>query len=55
MFAQVDDEENQYLLMNEITDHRRENTDIPMSDGITWGHSGNESSKITTCGWELLV
>ena len=55
MFAQVDDEVNQYLLMNEITDNRKDNTDIPISDGMTRGHNGNESPKITTHGWELLV
>ena len=37
MFAQVDDEGNQYLLMNEITYHRKENTAIPISDGMTRG------------------
>ena len=54
MFAQVDDEGNQYLLMNEITDHRKDNIAILISDGITPGHNGNESPKITTCGSELL-
>ena len=28
MFSQVDDESNQYLLMNEITDHRKDNSHI---------------------------
>ena len=55
MFAQVYDEGNQYLIMNQITDHRKDNTAIPISDGIMRGHNGNESPKITTCGWELLV
>ena len=55
MSAQVDDEENQYLLMNEMTDHRKDNTSIPISDGMTRGHNGNESSKIPTRVWELLV
>ena len=55
MFAQVDDEGNQYLLMNEITDHRKDNTAIPISDGMMPGHNGNESPKINTRVWELLV
>ena len=55
MFTQVDYEGNQYLLMNEITDHRKDNKAIPISDGMTRGHNGNESPKITTRGWELLV
>ena len=55
MFAQVDDEGNQYLLMNEITDHRKENTAIPISDGMTCCHKWKKSLKKTTRGWEFLV
>ena len=55
MFPQVDDEVNQYLIMNQITDHRKDNTAIPISDGMTRGHNRNELPKITTRGWELLV
>ena len=55
MFKQVDDEGNQYLLMNEFTDHRKDNTAIPIYDGMTRGHNGNELPKITTRGQELLV
>ena len=50
MVAQVDDKSNQYLLMNDITDHRKNNTDIPKYDGITRGQNGNESPKITSIG-----
>ena len=55
MLAQVHDEDNQYLLMNKIADHRKDNTYIPISDRMTRGHNGNNSPKITTRGWELLV
>ena len=55
MSSQVDDEGNQYLLMNEIMYHRKYNTAIPISDGIMRGHHGNELPKITTRVWELLV
>ena len=55
MFSQVDDEGNQYLPMNDITDQRKDNAAIPISDGMTCGHNGNESPKITMRGWELLV
>ena len=55
MFAQVDDEGNQYLLMNKITDHRKDSAGIPISDGMTHGQNGNELPKITMRGWELLV
>ena len=54
-FAQVDDEVNQHLLMNDITYNRKDNIAIPISDGMTRGHNGNESPKITTCSWKLLV
>ena len=55
MFAQVDDKGNQYLLMKNITDHSKDNTAIPISDGMTHVHNGNKSPKITTRGWELLL
>ena len=55
MFAQVDDKGNQYFLMNEIPDHRKDKTAIPISDGITRGNNGNESPNINTCGLYLLV
>ena len=32
-----------------------DNEAIPISDGMTRGQNGNESPKITTRGWELLV
>ena len=51
----MDDEGNQYLLMNKITYHRKDNAAIPISDGMTRGHNGDESPKITMSGWELLV
>ena len=50
MFTQVDDEGNQYLLINEITNHRKDNAAITISDGMTRGHNGNELPKITTRG-----
>ena len=51
ILAQMDDEGNQYLLMKDITDHRKDNTAIPISDGMMCGHNGNESPNITMCGW----
>ena len=55
MFAQVDDEGNQYLLLQEITDHRKDNSAIPISDGMTRNSNGTKKPKVTTRGWELLV
>ena len=50
MFAQVYNEGNKYLLRNKITYRRKDNTAITISDGMTCGHNGNESPKITTRG-----
>ena len=55
MFTQLDDEGNQYQHINKIMDHRKYNAAIPISDGMTRGHNGKESPKITTQGWELVV
>ena len=55
MFAQVDDEGHQYLLLQEITDHRKDNSAVPISDGFVRSANGMQKPKVTTRGWELLV
>ena len=55
MFAQVDSEGNQYLLLKEITDHRSDNSAIPISEGMVRMSSGMMKPKKTTRGWFLLV
>jgi hypothetical protein len=55
MFAQVDSEGNQYLLLQEITDHKKDNSAIPISDGKISSANGQSKPKITTQGWFLLV
>ena len=55
MFAQVDSKENQYLLLKEITDHRSDNSAIPISEGMVRTSSGMMKPKKTTRGWFLLV
>jgi hypothetical protein len=55
MFAQVDDEGNQYLLLQEIVDHKKDNSAIPISEGMTINSSGTAKPKVTTKGWFLLV
>ena len=55
MYAQVDDEGNQYLLLQEITDHKSDNSAIPISDGMIRNRSGTLKPKVTTRGWYLLV
>jgi Reverse transcriptase (RNA-dependent DNA polymerase) len=55
MFAQVDGEGRQYLLMEEITDHRRNELAVKADDGFVITRNGNKVPKKTTTGWELMV
>ena len=55
MFAQVDDEVREHLIMNEIVDHKKDHTAIPILEGKSRSYNVNESPKITTRGWKLLV
>ena len=55
MYAQVDSEGNQYLLLQEITDHRSDNSTIPILEGMVHSANGSQKPKKTTCGWFLLV
>ena len=55
MYAQVDNEGNQYLLLQEITDHKKDNSAIPISEGTIQNSSGTLKPKVTTRGWFLLV
>jgi hypothetical protein len=56
LFSQVDSEGNQYVLMKEISDHRQDETAVPISDG-GWITMKNvrRSRKKTTRGWQILV
>jgi hypothetical protein len=55
MFVQVDSEGRQYLLLQEITDHRKDKTAIPISEGTIRNSSGTAKPKVTTRGWHLIV
>jgi hypothetical protein len=55
MFAQIHSEGNQYLLLQEIMDHERDNSAISISDGKISSANGQSKPKITTKGWFLLV
>jgi hypothetical protein len=55
MYGQVDSEGNAYLLLNEITNHRREADAICISDGLFRSRNGNMIPKKTTKGWQLEV
>jgi hypothetical protein len=53
MYAQVDDEGNEYLLLSEITDHKSDGSAVQIADGMTRSANGQEKPKVTTRGWHL--
>jgi hypothetical protein len=55
MFAQVDSEGNQFLLLQEITDHKKDHSAVPISEGTVRSANGQAKPKVTTRGWFLLV
>jgi hypothetical protein len=55
LYSQVDDEGHSHLLMNEITDHRKDGTALDQQNGFTVSRNGNQVPKRTTRGWQLLV
>jgi hypothetical protein len=42
------------IILNEITDHKKDESAIPISDGYTISANGNRAPKKTTRGWHLL-
>ena len=54
MYAQVDDEGNEFLLLDEITDHKSDGTAIQIADGTITSANGTKKPKKTTRGWFLL-
>jgi hypothetical protein len=48
MYAQVDDEGNEFILLDEITDHRSDASAIQIADGTIRGANGSEKPKKTT-------
>jgi hypothetical protein len=55
MYAQVDDEGNMFQLLDEIMDHKKDDTAIDIANGTVTTSSGNVKPKITTQGWQLLM
>ena len=55
LYSQVDTEGHQFLVVKEISDHRKDGTAIEVADGFDIGKNGNRHPKKTTRGWELLV
>lgn len=55
LYSQVDSEGKQFLLMEEITDHRKDATAVGIDDGYTARQGSNRQRRRTTKGWQLLV
>ena len=55
MLSQVDSEGHHYQVLNEVTDHKKDDSDISKVDGFIKSISGNLHWKLMTCGWKLLV
>ena len=55
LFAQVDDEGNRQVLMNEITDYRTNGTKLKQQDVFISTKTGTKRRWETTKGWELLI
>ena len=55
MFAQVDEEGNRHVLLDEIVDHRETADALPDDEAYIMTKSGQRRPKPTTKGWEILV
>jgi hypothetical protein len=55
MYAQVDDKGNMFQLLDEIMDHKKDDTAIDITNGTVTTSSGNVKPRITTQGWQLLM
>ena len=54
MFSQADSEGRQYMLLEEITDHKRMKDAVSIEDGTIKSKNGNVHKKKTTKGWKFL-
>jgi hypothetical protein len=54
MYAQVDEEGRQFQVLEEIVDHMKDNSAVPISEGYTTSRNGERKPKITTKGHKLL-
>ena len=55
MWAQVDDEGHQYMLLDEITDHRKDQSAVAKDEQYTVTKRGNQKLRQTTIGWDLCI
>lgn len=55
LFAQVDDEGNRFVLLDDIVDHRKSEDALSGDDGYIVMENGMRHRRRTTQGWELCV
>ena len=55
MMSQVDSEGHHYQVLTEVTDQKKDDSDIAKVDGFIKKSSVNLHWKRTTCVWKLLV
>ena len=55
MMSQVDSEGHHNQVLTEVTDHKKDDSDISMVDGFIRSSSGNIHQKSKTHGWKILV
>ena len=55
MFSQVDSEGRQFMLLEEIVDHKSDHSALRIENGFHVAKNGNKRAKKTTRGWKLLV
>ena len=55
LYAKVDDDGNNFLLVKQIVGHRKNGDAVPKEDGFHVGLNWNRHPKRTTKGWEIAV
>jgi hypothetical protein len=55
MFAQVNDEGQQFALIHKIVDHQKDNTAVPLSEEMVHSANGMEKPKVMMRGWEFMI
>ena len=55
LYSQIDSEGNQFLVLEDISDHHKYGMAIEVDDGFTIGANGNRHPKKTTRDWELNI
>ena len=53
MFAQCDSDGNQYMLLDQLVDHRKTKAAISVADQIVHRSSGRTYQRRTTAGWQI--